>query len=66
MAVEGEFSRLFAIECLSYVRIAGIYVTVRGYMKCTKLWNYATIIGGALIATLILRSAFIESYKIIS
>jgi signal peptidase I len=35
-------------------------------MKRTKLWDYAMVIGGALIAILILRSEFIESYKIIS
>jgi signal peptidase I len=34
-------------------------------MKRTKLWDYAMVIGGALIATLILRSEFVEAYKII-
>jgi signal peptidase I len=28
------------------------------------MWDYAMVIGGALMATLILRSAFVEAYKI--
>ena len=33
-------------------------------MKRTKLWDYAMVMGGTLMATLILRSAFVEAYKI--
>jgi signal peptidase I len=33
-------------------------------MKRTTVWDYAMVMGSAFIATLILRSAFVEAYKI--
>jgi len=33
-------------------------------MKCTTMCDYAMVMGGAFIATLILRFAFVEGYKI--
>ena len=33
-------------------------------MKRTTMWDYAMVMGSAFIATLILRSAFVEAYKI--
>ena len=33
-------------------------------MKCTTMWDYAMVMGGAFIATLILRFEFVEAYKI--
>jgi signal peptidase I len=33
-------------------------------MKGFKLWDYAMVMGGALVAALIVRSEFVEAYKI--